>query len=388
VAAGGAIEILRQDRRVRAILAAWALLAVVCATLAVLKPRSHSVYPIYQFAMDAWSNREAAYVLVPGFDYWRYSPSCLAAVSTLRPLGEAWGGAVWRLIGIVALVYALARWCRFARGYADGRSVAWVFLLVTPFLLQNLHNGQINVHLLASLLMAGAFVGERRWWPAAFAFAVAIAIKPYVVAVAALVSLAAPAVSWRTAVATLAVLAASFLTNDPLYVWEQHVAWIRHFSGNDRSVLPLRAHYRDLAIVARTYFAPLPHAAYLAGITAVGLALAAIVAVRRPGPRLAFDLGACWITAFGPATESCTYLLLAPTLAAGLVDRPGRDGFGLRISYSLFVGTICASLFPNDWQVQVMGPQPIAGVIATLAFVRSAWATPGATETRSWRMAA
>src|SRR5205807_1777725 len=82
----------------------------------------------------------------------------------------------------------------------------------------------------------------------------------------------------------------------------------------------------DLRLLLRVWVAQLPHGVYPLIEVATGAAVAGLcLAARlRAWPRaelltLLTGLGCCWMTVFGPATESCTYVLIAPTLAAALL---------------------------------------------------------------------
>jgi Glycosyltransferase family 87 len=351
----------------------WTTIALVCAALALAKPQSHTVYPIYTYAAGEWVAGRDIYVEVPGFDYFRYSPTVAAFLVPWRLLGEAWGGAIWRLAGIGLLTAGLLTWSRHVwYRHRPMEQAGLLFLLITPFLLQNAHNGQSNPHMLGMLLLGTADATRGRPWRSAGWFAAAALFKPYVLAIAALVALIERRLLPRLIIALAVGLGLAFLCQSPDYVAGQYGDWFRHLTGDKRGTLGLRDAYRDVALLFRRYLVPLPPAIYLAGTTTVGLLIALLVWPRknlqstrpcREQIGRAFALGSCWVTALGPATESCTYLLVAPALAMALLARPGKSGRWVRVSYSLFIGTITAALFPQDWQIQALGPQPIAGLI-------------------------
>jgi hypothetical protein len=356
---------LRPAALPRATLALWVALAVICAVRAALQPASHTVYPVYTHAARAWLARDELYVLVPGYDYYRYSPLAAAFFAPWLALGDGWGGAMWRIVGAALLAQGLFAWTRL--GQRRGVSPPLVFLLVWPFLLQNVNNGQSNPHMLGLLLLGTAEATLGRLGRSATWFAMAALLKPYTLAAAFLVAVAEPRLWGRLMMALAVGLALPFCFGPMDYVASQYVSWVTHLTGNDRSDFDLKGAYRDLALLFRVYLVPLRPATYHAIQLAAALAMAAVTAAgRRMGfPRrdlltCAFALAACWMTVLGPATESCTYLLLAPSLAATLVARPSR---WLWLAYGLFAGTIAAGLFPQDWRVQALGPQPLAGLI-------------------------
>jgi hypothetical protein len=84
---------------------------------------------------------------------------------------------------------------------------------------------------------------------------------------------------------------------------------------------------------------------------------------------LTVGLGSVWMTAFGPATESNTYALLAG-VAAYLAVRPtGPRWVRLlaTVGYGLLAATVLRGLFPEDWRFQAYGPQPIGAVLLAVA---------------------
>ena len=80
--------------------------------------------------------------------------------------------------------------------------------------------------------------------------------------------------------------------------------------------------YRDLWLLIRLCHVPLTPRGYL-GIQLLSAAGCAVLCVaarmrglsRREVLSAILILGTCWMTLCGPATEACTYVLLAPALA-------------------------------------------------------------------------
>lgn len=369
----------------------WVALTAVCAARAIVRPAAHTVYPVYSHAANAWLTSGDLYVKVPSYDYYRYSPLMATFFVPLLPLGDAWGGALWRVLGAALLAGGLLAWLRERRGSSPPAWTPIVFLLVWSFALQNINNGQSNPHMLGLLLFGVAGATSGRLWQSAVCFTLAALIKPYVLAIALLVAVAQPRLWMRLAAALAAGVALPFVLQHPAYVAEQYIAWIRHFADNDRSDFPLRGCYRDLALLFRVYLAPLSPRAYHAIQVAVGIAMAGAVrwlagrasdvtkpSLARPANNRslrvaaidrAFFLGSVWVTVFGPATESCTYLLLAPVLAVAVIE---CRSLWPRLAYALFAVTIAASLFPGDWRVQALGLQPAGGLILLAADCRIA----------------
>src|SRR5262249_57832635 len=85
-------------------------------------------------------------------------------------------------------------------------------------------------------------------------------------------------------------------------------------------------------------------------------------------------LACCWMTLLGPATESCTYVLLAPGLAWWLLEarreRRARAAQGLLwASYGLLLAAQCTAWLPWGRELHNLGIHPAAALLflATLA---------------------
>jgi len=349
---------------------AWVVLALACATKSYLRPDKNTVFPIYTFAAGEWLAGRDVYVKMPGYDYYRYSPLLAAFFVPWRELGDAWGGAIWRLLGAGLLACGLCRWLRDAVPQLSRNQKAVVFLLVWPFALQNIHNGQSNVHMLGLLLLGLSDAATSRCWRSAIWFTLAALIKPYVLAIAGLAAVCEPRLYFRLAMTITGAVLATFAFQKPAYVAEQYHDWFFHFFENDRSNAAMRDWYRDLQLLFRVYLWPLPPKVYYVGCAVAGLIMALLVwSYRRISCQrhevflFAASLGCCWVTVLGPATESCTYLLLASVLAVGLVHFDRWPARILTLAYGMLAITIASALFSNNWKFQVLGLQPIAALI-------------------------
>jgi hypothetical protein len=118
---------------------------------------------------------------------------------------------------------------------------------------------------------------------------------------------------------------------------------------------------------------------------ALGLACAAAVLMgRRRGWSMrttvaaCLSLSLCWMTLAGPATESSTYVLLAPILglaALTVADRPRWQRCVVGDSFVLFPVAAMIVWFPG-WiahPVQSTGIQPFAALLLTVHVVVECW---------------
>ena len=99
----------------------------------------------------------------------------------------------------------------------------------------------------------------------------------------------------------------------------------------------------------------------------------------------ALALGTCWMTLVGPATESCTYILLAPVLAWAVLSatrQPWRSwGAGTAepwpmavrwmpaAAWWLFLACVLAGLGPWTNRVHALGLHPLAALLLTMSCV-------------------
>ena len=252
----------------------------------------------------------------------------------------------------------------------------------------NLNNGQSNPLVLGLLLLTVTAAARDRWNVAAACLAGACLLKLYPIAVGLLLAAIYPRrFAGRLALFLMLGLALPFLCQRPEYVAAQYADWFQYLRLDDRHDWAAEFGYRDLTLLFRVYAAPLRPAVYLAIqlLAAAGAALLCLAAQRAGWQRQRLligllALGCCWMTLFGSATESATYVLLAPSLVAALVltwrdnskvsggVHPRRSAGTspaaltlLSASYGLFIVTQMAAWFPGGAaRAQALGPQPLA----------------------------
>src|SRR5262249_42177861 len=76
----------------------------------------------------------------------------------------------------------------------------------------------------------------------------------------------------------------------------------------------------------------------------------------------------CWMTAFGPATESCTYILIIPSLTWSLLQtwlepRPPWMRATLILVLALLVLAQLSGTVPYGSYFRDLGPQPFAALL-------------------------
>jgi hypothetical protein len=259
---------------------------------------------------------------------------------------------------------------------------AWLGILTLPLTLQSLNNGQVNP-LVAGLLLSTliAFASERWTWAAAFV-SLAFLLKGYPLALGLLLMLLEP---WRFGPRLLVMvvlgLAIPFALQSPAYVVEQYNDWLARLGVDDRSAWPAYAGYQDFALLLRVSVGPCPRSlAHALGLAAAFACAVAVLGLRWRGldrQRLVLacgDLAIGWMLLFGPATETCTYTLLAAPLALRL--RAGRPSAWL--AYGLLLSALMALWFPKEFSRPVLslGVQPLGALIYLGGVVVESWSAP------------
>ncbi|HEV3257782.1 MAG TPA: glycosyltransferase family 87 protein [Gemmataceae bacterium] len=363
----------------RLALAVWVGLMAAVTCLALVRPRTHSVYPIFAKAGRSWLAGADLYGPPAGsLDQYRYSPVAAVVFVPFGLLPDGLAGVIWRWLGAGVYLGALVWWVRAVLPRRlSGAERGLMFLLIVPLSAGSLHNGQSNVLVLGLLLAGVAGVAVERWWLAGVCVAVACLFKGYPLALGLLLAVAYPRrFAGRWLVALTAGLALPFLCQQPGYVAGQSARWLTSlWTDDDRQSWPAAQTYRDLRLLCRVWLVPLSAQAYLAVQVFMGGAMAALcLAARRvrwPTRRLltlVLALGCCWMTVLGPATESSTYILLAPSLCWAILEAWGEPRLQWArvvplMSYGLFVLAQTALWFPRGSEVGKYGPQPMAAVL-------------------------
>jgi hypothetical protein len=187
-------------------------------------------------------------------------------------------------------------------------------------------NGQANLLMLGCLLLGLARAADGHWNRAAAYLAVATLIKTYPLALALLLAVVyCRQFAGRYAVALGVGLLLPFATQGPDFVVWQYQNWWGHLLESPDAPL-LRERLRSFDHFCAVYFQPLTPLTFAALSVAAGGAVLAVslwLARREPGRRArlteVYVLFCVWVALFGPATEPCTFVVMAVPLAWLLV---------------------------------------------------------------------
>jgi hypothetical protein len=341
------------------------LLTGVTVRVAVSKPTSHTVVPIYLQAAKCMLAGTDAYASHPalGLDVYRNPPGFAVAFVPLTLLPEKVAGILWRWLGFALVVFGLRNLARDTLGLSP-QQTAWLFVLAFPLTLSSFDNGQANLHLMGTMALGTAAVARRDWLWAGVWLALAVANKGYPLALVGLMALVHPRLIPRVLPAIALFVLYPFLVFPTEFMGDQ----FRQFAGDaqtdDRTHTLLFRVPRDWTLLARTWLDVVPELNVVRKISVVvGAMLAVVVAVTRPRAETVLILATVWMTLFGPATEAATYTLLAPGMALAMLTFQGRTRWVAQTAGVFLTSQVFRDLFPAGWKWGVLGPQPFGAAL-------------------------
>jgi hypothetical protein len=366
----------------RLALMVWAILAFLAIGRAALYhlPRHQGCYLVFADAGRHWLAGEDLYdrERPESRVVFRYSPLVAACLAPLAWLPDLLGCACLRAVSVVAFLTSLWWWsCTALPRSCTGEMRAGFFLLCAAMANNSFLDVQLNLLTASMLLLTMAAVSTERWSVAAVTVSLACCLKAYPIALALLLAVLFPRrFAGRFVLALAMCLALPFALQEPGYVWRQYQDWV-HWGLNQRLGNELSRSYQDLMCWCRTWLVPIDRTTYVWLEIAGGGGIAALCVWQRrrgvPGQELlnyVFALACAWMMVLGPATESTTYVLLAPAVAAAAVAAwVTPRSLGIRLALVgcciLLAATELELMFPLGNPLRHLGTQPFA----TLLFV-------------------
>jgi Glycosyltransferase family 87 len=305
----------------------WTAALVVLILRPLLLSHRGTSYDTYQFAGSHWLHGENIYSHWMGFVY---SPVVAAFFAPFAYLPAPLANILWRILNAALLLGGLAAILK-TNLYAGIKKSNFgiLYILLLPLAVGNIDISQANPLVEGLLLLAIAAVYLERWNSAALCVAIATCFKIYPIAVGLLICLIAPKrFSWRMIIALLLLLVIPFLFQHWSYVSNQYNAWIATRASDDRRQWPIEKLPLDLwFLIHWVGNLPIPPKIYSLIQLGTAGALAFFCAVQTwrgwAKNRVLiglFCLVSIWMTLCGPATESYTYLILAPAVILALVQ--------------------------------------------------------------------
>lgn len=358
---------------------AWLVLSAVIAVTAAVRPQAHSVYGIYAgAARDWWAGRDMYHDRPEPY---RYSPLFAVAVTPWALLPDRVGTPLWKMFSIAVYALALRTWTMQALPTRLGRrELAALFLLVLPGSMHSMYNGQANLLMLAACLLGGAAAAQGRWSSAALWIAAATLIKGYPLALGLLLGVLYPRRFMGRFLVALGIgLVLPFAAQTPPRVIAQYGSWSDHLRG---STVAMRERLRSVDHLLAVWGHPVTPALFARMGLAAGVAIlvASLWYARRTGdPRgrvtQVFLLFSVWVVLFGPATETCTYVVAAPAVAWALLEAR-RHGTPLTLAMLLgsliLMGPLVTDAFGSVVRnfANAHGSQPLGALLLSAYVLR------------------
>ena len=354
---------------------AWAIALAVIAVRAAYSPGRNTVITTYFAAGERWLAGEKLYFGPLGFVY---SPPVAALFAPFSQLPAAYGGALWRLLN--AGIFAAGALCWLRAEFHSGIPKSWhpwAFLLLLPLALGNFNNGQANPLVIGLLLIAFVAADRGRFTVAAICVAIATYFKIYPLALGLLLAVLYPRrFTWRLVLALALTGGAAFLLQQPYYVLAQYRLWFETRAADNRLRYAGDIAPRDLWLLLRFAHIPVTEAIYRVIQLGSAAAIAFLCFWGRwknwPRERLiaaAFSLGCVWMLLCGPATESVTYIMLAPALIFALLQAcatrvPWPRRSLLLLSFAILIAALTVNAFVRLKKSPLtMSPQPLSALV-------------------------
>ena len=317
----------------------WAILLIALCVKTLLKPASHSVFPVFFHGGLHWWKDVCLYQHFEGLDYFRYSPLAAIFFSLFSFFGLTTGSLLWNLTSNALYLLGCHAFWKKIQGESGTDEKQKFFMICLFVALSGIWNSQCNITLAGLLLLALADLLDGKDMRGTLWLALALFLKITIAPVVLLVLFLRPIpLASRLAFWLGLGFLIPFLTRPPAVVMSQYQEWVNHLVSSQSTRWP---GFRDgwyLWLVARQQldfslndpeFWRIPAAGWYQQLQAFGGLVCAVICFwwklrgMQPWEWLprTMALGICWMMVLGPATEFPTYGLLAPFVGWALVIR-------------------------------------------------------------------
>ena len=358
---------------------AWGIVVLVLILRPLQLSHRATSFDTYQLAGLRWLRGEDVYSQWMGFVY---SPLIAAFFAPFALVPPPLANIVWRLLNTAFLLGGFTAIINSGLFSGIRKHHAGVpYLLLIPLAVGNIDISQANPLVAGLILLAIAAVHQERWNMASLCIACATSLKIYPIAVGLLICVIAPRrFTARLIIALFLAAATPFLLQHWAYVSDQYHAWIATRVSDNRHNWPLEKLPLDLWFlihwVGRIPISPRVYTCIQLGTAGAVAVLCAVQGRRRWSKNriliALFILVSVWMTLCGPATESYTYLILAPAIVLTVGHAYGaRQPLLLRSLVSTafvleLVAAARASFFPHFKPFWALSIQPLSAIALLL----------------------
>ncbi len=317
----------------------WITLVIAISVRTLLRPESHTVFPIFAQGSHHWWSNDPLYADYAPLDYFRYPPLFAVLFTPFSLMGNALGGVVWSCLSVGVFLLGLRMLWAALDQSRQQRSL--FELLAGLGALSGLWNAQSNALIIGLILIGASYLHRERWWLASFFLCLSVSLKlTSLPLLLLLLALWPRQLLLRSLLFLLIGALIPFLTRPPDVVLSQYQAWTQQMQELSSKRWPgFRDGWTVVVVIEHLWHggeglpdlkAPLHSMAYrIVQLFTAGLVLLWCFYLRRRGLSRnqillgTLSMGSAWMMLLGPATEHPTYAFLSPFLAwAVLVDWP------------------------------------------------------------------
>ena len=326
----------------------WLLGALLISVLVWLQPLERTVTPIYRSAAEAWVERAPLYTPEQLRGYYNL-PQFALLYRPFAALPVPVGAILWRIVSLAVLATGVRRLVLLAPTDQAARRWLGATLLVLPATLSAARNGQSNLLLAGLMCHAVSALAMSRWWRAAALLTLSLASKQLGLVMILLAPFGYRRVAGPLAGGLALLFLLPFAAAPAAYVWEQYGL----LADTMTAQAPAPEHrFCDFNGALHTLGIHLPAAAALAIRLAAALLTLAVwwrTARRIAEPAralLLLGLAAVYLMLFNPMTETNSYVILAPAVAAFAIWRGPPRGLLIAIAIGLGSENLGDPIFP------------------------------------------
>ena len=319
----------------------WITLFIALTVKTILKPTSHSVFPVYFQAGINWWQQADIYQFHPGIDHYRYSPTAAIFFSAFTFMGITLGAILWNFCSIVVFILGCNRFRQtmLFHGSMINKDWAGFFIICLFAALSGIWNSQCNAFIVGLILLGATDLIERKNNRAAFFLAFAFMIKSTILPILALLVLIRPFPLLPKLLFAIALLLLfPFLASPTSFVLAEYQSWYGHLQETKGLRWP---GFRDAWygwLVFQEQLHPgnfndqlwsIPTNSFykvLQLLTGIGTAVVVLYWKTKLSDKVeltfrSIALGMIWVLLFGPASEFPTFAFIAPFLGWAWLER-------------------------------------------------------------------
>ena len=341
------------------------------------KEKHRGCYEVYSTTGQNWIDAKSLYQHKKATDPFRYTPLVTVLFTPLTLVPPAVGSVMVRLLNWLVLVLGMAWWSigLVTDSRNEQRWAKW-WLLSAAIGISSLLDIQFNMFTIGLMMISVAACYEKKWNLAAFASGLAICFKAYPIALALLLFILYPRQLILRLLGVLAILLLlPYAFQSSAYVTQQYREMLDEFLYERQFLL----WYHDLMYLWNHWVGPMSRQEYtVLSILAGGVSALAIwrLSYRVPTRDVligTFGVASAWMMAFGPASESTTYVMLMPAASLAMLQAwYGTSSLAWRLTallaYLLLILSQLQMIIPLNDVFHQMGAQPIAALLLLPVF--------------------